>query len=268
VKPSLRFEKLANDYAKGRPSYPDSVLKLLRTELGLQEGSIVADIGAGTGIFSAFLIRGKYEVIAVEPSDDMRMHCEHTLSSLHTTRPFSVIAGEANNTQMEDQSVDCVTAAQAFHWFDPALSRTEFLRVLKPKGSIVFLWNTRRRERGFPQAFDLLLKSYAHDFAHIGHTGGQREIKIGAFFIEKIWKTRTYKHSWFVDFETLLSFVRSISYLKEIDICQKEKLERDLFSLFVSYAKDNQLELVFDTDIFYLDSKGLERLRCLAYRSK
>ncbi len=54
-----------------RPSYPPEVFELLRSE-GVTTDHLVADIGAGTGIFTRMLVDQGFRVVAVEPNDEMR----------------------------------------------------------------------------------------------------------------------------------------------------------------------------------------------------
>jgi hypothetical protein len=54
--PTERFTDRVDHYAKYRPSYPRSVLDLLRTECGLTSASVVADVGSGTGILSELFL--------------------------------------------------------------------------------------------------------------------------------------------------------------------------------------------------------------------
>jgi sugar/nucleoside kinase (ribokinase family) len=47
------------------------VFELLRSE-GVTTDHLVADIGAGTGIFTRMLVDQGFRVVAVEPNDEMR----------------------------------------------------------------------------------------------------------------------------------------------------------------------------------------------------
>jgi ATP-binding cassette subfamily B protein len=54
--PKLRFSNRAADYAKYRPRYPREILSLLEEKCGLTNGSVVADVGSGTGILGELLL--------------------------------------------------------------------------------------------------------------------------------------------------------------------------------------------------------------------
>jgi SAM-dependent methyltransferase len=51
--------------------------------------------------------------------------------------------GTAERIPAEDETMDLVTVAQAFHWFDAAAAVREIQRVLKPGGGLAAIWNVR-----------------------------------------------------------------------------------------------------------------------------
>jgi SAM-dependent methyltransferase len=142
VDPAARFSGRAADYARARPSYPAGVLDVLRDACGLGPGRTVADLGSGTGLFGELLLRSGADVIAVEPNAEMRAVAEQRL---HGEPRFRSVAGRAEDTTLDDASVDLVTAAQAFHWFDLEATRRELLRIVRPSAapSVALVWNDR-----------------------------------------------------------------------------------------------------------------------------
>src|ERR1039457_1285972 len=70
--PTARFSDRVENYARYRPGYPLEVIELLRTECGLQPSHFVADIAAGTGLFTRLLLENGNSVFAVEPNLEMR----------------------------------------------------------------------------------------------------------------------------------------------------------------------------------------------------
>ena len=138
--PTRRFTNRVANYARYRPGYPPAVLTCLRDECGLSPGSTVADVGSGTGILTELFLANGNHVYAVEPNEAMRQAAE--LSLAHYPG-FTSVDGRAEATTLADDSVDFVTAGQAFHWFDAAASRVEFNRILRPGGYTALVWNAR-----------------------------------------------------------------------------------------------------------------------------
>lgn len=131
------FESGSDLYERARPSYPRVAVDHLEATTGIQHGSRVLDLAAGTGKFTR-LLRGDGAVcVAVEPSPSMR-------DVFRQTVPGVVVAGgTAEMIPLADASVDVVVVAQAFHWFDPAQALPEIVRVLRPGGWLALIWNER-----------------------------------------------------------------------------------------------------------------------------
>lgn len=164
MNPKERFTNRAANYEKYRPSYPLECLKHLESELGMCGTSSVADIGSGTGIFSRLLAPRVARVFAVEPNADMR---QTALKSDAAFANIKQVTGSAEQTTLPDRSQDLVCAAQAFHWFDRPQAMREFARILKPGGSIVLLWNSRRCDTPFMAGYESILRQYSRDYRSV-----------------------------------------------------------------------------------------------------
>ncbi|KAL8954050.1 MAG: hypothetical protein Q9222_000107 [Ikaeria aurantiellina] len=130
----------ASSYDVHRPSYPPEAVDCLLIRLqikGIEKARIV-DLGAGTGKFSQLLAarEERYEILAVEPLDEMRRECE-----AKNLQGVTVINGDARNMSVEKQSADAVVAAQAFHWFATDEVLEEIYSVLIPGGNLGMIWN-------------------------------------------------------------------------------------------------------------------------------
>lgn len=136
------------DYEVARPGYPPALLD------ALPPARDIADVGAGTGLLTAALIERGACVTAIEPNADMRAVCDRRLGH-HPG--YASLPGSAEATGLPDASVDLLTAAQAFHWFDPVPARREALRILRPGGEVALLWNDRAEDplqRALDAVFD------------------------------------------------------------------------------------------------------------------
>ena len=127
-----KFTGKAEVYDKFRPSYPDSLIDWLYEKTGAKT---VADIGAGTGIFTKCLSAKPWKITAVEPNPDM-------LGILKLNVPsIEIVNAPAENTGIPTVTIDLVTAAQAFHWFDKEKFKAECERILTPNGHLAVVWN-------------------------------------------------------------------------------------------------------------------------------
>jgi len=154
VDPKDRFSNRAEDYDAYRPKYQDALLAYLEHDLSLSPRSVIADIGSGTGILAELFLRNGNTVFGIEPNRDMRSVAEANLSQYPG---FRSIEASAESTTLPTQSIDFITAAQSFHWFQPMETRTEFLRILKEDGWVVLVWNRRKAHTPFLREYEELV---------------------------------------------------------------------------------------------------------------
>ncbi|HWJ96893.1 MAG TPA: methyltransferase domain-containing protein, partial [Acidimicrobiales bacterium] len=124
-------------YEKGRPSYSDDVVAWLVERLGIAPGRTVVDLAAGTGKLTRLLAATGASVTAIEPVDAMRDQL------LQACPGVEAVSGTAEAIPLPDRTVDALTVAQAFHWFDPAAALAEIARVLRPGGALGIVFNER-----------------------------------------------------------------------------------------------------------------------------
>jgi SAM-dependent methyltransferase len=131
------FEQGAEAYEVSRPSYPAAALACIVGRAGLGPGRRVLDLAAGTGKLTRLLVPSGAEVVAVEPVAAMRAEL------VAATPGVEALDGTAEAIPLPDASVDAVTVAQAFHWFDVAPALAEIARVLRPGGTLLVVQNER-----------------------------------------------------------------------------------------------------------------------------
>jgi len=127
------------------PIYPDALFDLLSRELSLPERPQVVDIGAGTGRASLAMTRLGWHVAAVD-LDGPALEVLRARAAAEGVEVATVHA-TAEETGLEQASVDLVTAAHAFHWFNKRAALAEMARITRPGGGVALFWNVRDRER-------------------------------------------------------------------------------------------------------------------------
>ena len=242
-----RFSSRVADYTRYRPSYPPGVIELLRQRAGLRPGSKVADIGSGTGIFSKLLLEAGAEVFAVEPNAEMRAAAE---SMLGASSRFHSIGEPAEATCLEAQSMDLIVAAQAFHWFDRQRVREEFIRILKPGGSIALIWNVRQTDSSaFLRDYEKLLLTFAPEYPQVRHENVDAET-LARFFDGGRFEKHSFANSQIFDFAGLSGRLLSSSYAPAAGHSLHEPMMADLRRIFDAHQHDDTVSFQYDTEVY------------------
>jgi SAM-dependent methyltransferase len=246
--PTARFSDRAHAYASGRPGYPASIAALLARELELPPGALIADLGSGTGLSSRIFLEAGFRVIGVEPNASMRAVAEAEFAAQPA---FRSLAGSAQQTRLPDASVDCLAAAQAFHWFDIGATRAEALRILKPPARAALIWNVRQAEdTAFAQGYEQLLLQYGSEYPQIRerHTD---EASIGEFFGGPHWRRAGFENPTELDYELLSARVRSTSYLPGPQDAAHAPMMRALRQLFDRHQRDGRVSMRYETRVYH-----------------
>ena len=240
-----RFSNRARNYVKYRPDYPREILDFLGDEAGFTKFSTVADIGSGTGISARLFLENGNTVYGIEPNKEMREAAEKFLEDFPS---FKSINGTAENTTLNEKSVDFVVAAQAFHWFDNQKSIKEFARILKTNEFLVLIWNERQLDSNeFLREYESLLKKFGKDYEKVRHDNVNRKD------LEKFFQTRffskTFQNSQTLDFNGMKGRVLSSSYIPLEDDENFAPLEKKLKTLFADYEENGKIKVLYDTKI-------------------
>ncbi len=243
---SERFTSRVADYVRYRPDYPVAATGKLSAELSLAPGVTVADIGAGTGLLTLPLLRTGADVIAVDPNEDMLAAARDYLAGHDNAR---IIVGSAEATGLADQSVDAITAGQAFHWFDHARAREEFLRVLRPGGKVALVWNAKAFGTSpFLAGYEQILEDRVPEFSEVRHEkSGDAEI---AKFYGSEPTVYSFPHEQRFDWAGVLGRVMSSPYAPKPGQPSHEPLVTALRSLFNEHAEDGMIVWPYTTMLY------------------
>ena len=245
--PTERFSNRVGDYVRHRPGYPAGLVAWLHEAQGIDAGQSVADIGAGTGISTRMWRDAGHEVVAVEPNAAMREAGAATFADDQRVR---WVAGTAEDTTLGDASVDVVSAAQAFHWFDPAPTRAEWARILRPGGLAVLLWNIRAVERSPLMAeYDALQHAHGIDYAQVADRHPDDET-VALWYGGGLRATASFPHAQRLDFEGLLGRLLSSSWAPRAGHPKHAPMVAALRTLFDRHAVDGRVEFDYDARAF------------------
>jgi len=172
-----KFDGMGKIYSAARPSYPNRLIDFIFSGYARDE-ILIADIGSGTGILTRLLLERGAVVYAVEPNADMKAVAEENLSGYNN---FISINGTAEKTGLEDNFIDMITAAQAFHWFDLNEFKKECGRILKKDGNVFLIWNVRGENNDIFISYNAAMKKYCPGYS--GQAGGMEFNEINKFEI-------------------------------------------------------------------------------------
>lgn len=124
----LRFDELAEAFAATRPTYPDALYDAVCAAGNVDRFAVAADVGCGAGASLRGLQHIADSIIGIEPAPRLRAIAEAQYPDA------DIRDGTGMETGLDDSSVDLVTVATAFHWFERQRALAEFHRILRPGG--------------------------------------------------------------------------------------------------------------------------------------
>lgn len=217
------FDVAAAHYEAGRPGYPPEAVALLCHRLGIGPGRRVCDLAAGTGKLTGLLVDTGAEVVAVEPVAGMRLRLAEALSEV------TVLDGTAEAIPLADESVDVVTVAQAFHWFDEVAAMAEIRRVLAPGGGLAVVFNERDETEPWIAALSKVVRWHQHrisqyqaiDWGEVIGAEGEAALSWEQPMTRRMLEAR----------------VRSISYVALMDEAEQRRLVTQTLALVDGFAE-------------------------------
>lgn len=134
------FDTKSKFYSKYRPKYSNEFIRYIDLKYFKDKSKAIADIGCGTGILTKQILDCGLKVFGVEPNEEMLNEARGYLKEYES---FTPINATAENTTLEDNSIDIIVVGQAFHWFNLELFKKECQRILKDDGVVILVWNRK-----------------------------------------------------------------------------------------------------------------------------
>jgi len=242
-----RFSNRVENYLRFRPNYPKQILDFIKADCGLTAESIIADIGSGTGFLAEVFLENGNRVSGIEPNKEMREAGEQFLKKYPL---FTSVAATAEETTLAPNSVDFITAGQAFHWFDRQRCREEFKRILRSGGWIVLVWNDRRTDTTpFLRAYEQLLLHLSTDYQQVNHKNVDEAVLRDFFKTDPT--ERSVPNFQHFDFPSLTGRLLSSSYVPAAGDPGYDKMLGELKKLFETHQQEGRVIFEYDTRVFY-----------------
>lgn len=235
-----KFTGKAKVYDKYRTNYASKCVEDIIKTKNINKETIIADIGAGTGKLTEQLLENGVKVIAVEPNKDMINVAKENLSKHNELIEFKQESAE--DTKIEDNSVDIIVVAQAFHWFDKEVFKKECKRILKKDGIIAIMWNFIDYRQELESKIIDIHKKYTN-ISFNASEEKKRDQDIAEFFERDNYKLKIYENNYREDYDKFIGVQLSMSYaLKENDEMYNEYI-KEFEKLFNRYSKNGIIEV-------------------------
>jgi ubiquinone/menaquinone biosynthesis C-methylase UbiE len=219
----------AEAYEAARPGYPDEAIAVLVDEVGIGSGTDVCDLAAGTGKLTRRLLELGAHVTAVEPVEAMR-------AQARVAAPGATpVDGTAEAIPLPDASVDVVTVAQAFHWFDSAEALAEIARVLRPGGRLAILWNERDEGTAWVAEMSRIIRWHERTVSRYQHTDWAAVVAASGAFTPLVEKAFHWEQA--ITRDLLADRVRSISYIAAMPTVERERHASEVVALVARRAE-------------------------------
>jgi len=235
-----KFDQKATIYSKFRPDYPDALINDMISDHNLNHHSIIADIGSGTGILTKKLLDSHFKVFAVEPNAKMREVAEEKLKN---NKNFISVNGAAEYTSLDTGSVDFITTAQAFHWFDHKMFKKECQRMLKPFGKVMIISNERLKEAAINQEIIKIYTKFCPEFRGFSNGLSESEEIYDKFFFNGAYITNSYHFPLTYNQSSFVGRHLSASYAPKKEDKHYSMIIEALHNLFEKYCQNGYVTL-------------------------
>lgn len=247
------FDAWATDYDRYRPTYPQALFDHVASRLALPRDAVVADVGAGTGKAARQMARRGWRVIAIEPGEGML----EIVQARAADEKLDIEArlAPAEDTGLRDASVDLVTAAQAFHWFDKPRAVAEMARIVGVGGGVAVFWNARADDRSeFLAAYTDLVARYVPDEhvdkrAQTDEPSSARELAYAGYF--DVDDREVIQHDVVMTRDEFVAYVFTASYVRLFVTAENQSRLRDEVSSLVDRSfPDGRAVVPYDVDVY------------------
>ncbi|GAA5803334.1 hypothetical protein HPULCUR_008813 [Helicostylum pulchrum] len=249
---SKGFNLQTDAYAKARPGYPTPLVEKIKSLITSKNNRVV-DLAAGTGLMTKHLVNAGLHVTAVEPAENMRRKLNEVLPLV------PCLPGTSWDIPLEDESLDAVVIAQAFHWFDDIQTLRELHRVLKQNGYGILAWNLESHRSDWIRKFRNEYEVYDKDVPQFRKMKWRKvfESKEADLLFKLPFQEVKFENDIHVYKPDIWKRVLSKSYIACLDSKEQQRLEERIESILKQVPVDDQNRVLIPHDSFlvYFEKK-------------
>lgn len=132
------FDDSVLQYEKMRPTYGTQIFKDVIKYAQISSNKSLLEIGCGTGQATKPFLKTGAKVTAVELGENL---AAFTAKKFKTYKNFNVVCSPFEDYTCEDNSLDMVYSATAFHWLSEEVGYNKAYNILKNGGTLALFWN-------------------------------------------------------------------------------------------------------------------------------
>jgi len=132
---TVDFGRHSDDYAACRPGFPESFYRRLDGIVRIRDSRSL-DLATGPGTIALELAARGSRVTGIDISAEQIATAQRVSKERNLEGGTRFMVAGAEDTGLEANAFDLVTAGQCWHWFDSGAVMSEVMRVLRPGGAL------------------------------------------------------------------------------------------------------------------------------------
>lgn len=249
------FNEDVVNYDRWRPKYCKELFEDIMEYAQLNQEMKAIEVGIGTGqATKPFLLKG-CEVTAIELGANL---AEYTKEKYSGYKNLNVLNTTFEEFEYEEDSIDLLYSATAFHWIPENISYPKVMKMLKPKGTLAVFWNrpfAAREDDELHRKIQAIYKKYRSSNRKIIENDvekyKQRAETIQSYGFSEV-ETKLYHQTRVFTADDYIALLNTYSDHRSMEKDIKEEFEKAIKSAILDCG--NRLH-IYDTMDLYLARK-------------
>lgn len=201
-------------YDRIRPDYPRETIEDIIQLAKVRPDARILEIGSGTGKATLPFAERGLNITALDASPELTEAAKKNLADFPNVQ---FVANSFEDAELEPQSYELITSAQAFHWVNPDVRYRKAHEVLKDNGHLAIFANFQNREKsGLEQEVDALYRrlspNYSPSYGSLERL--REELQTSGLFSDPLHRTYdrvlTYSRDEYLDLQRSFSWIATL----------------------------------------------------------